>query len=256
MNYNNLNISFPKVESADQGAGEFFFMEQNGKKEKVTFHDYDKIYSIPGLYENLFFDKLKCNSPATVCNLLNEYLEDREFATSDLNVLDVGAGNGMVGEELINMGVDSVTGLDILKEAAESALRDRPDVYENYHIADLTKLNKKQAQSLSNAKFNCMTIVAALGFDDIPPHAFAAGYNFVSSPGLFAFNIKENFFEEKDSTGFCSLIKDMVDEDLLDIKTKHHYRHRICQDGTSLNYYAVVGEKKGDIPESMLEQFN
>jgi len=256
MNNSHLNISFPKVDSADQGAGEFFFLENNGKKEKVTFHDYDKIYSIPGLYEGLFYDKLKCNSPATVCGLLNEYLTDRKFPPQNLNVLDVGAGNGIMGEELKNMGAESVTGLDILKEAAESALRDRPQVYEEYHVADLTDLEEEQENSLSNAGFNCMTVVAALGFDDIPPHAFAAGYNFVSSPGLFAFNIKENFLDQKDSTGFCKLINDMLEQDLLEIKAKHHYCHRICQDGTPLNYYAVVGQKNNDVPDAMLEQFN
>ncbi|MEA2059432.1 MAG: methyltransferase [Thermodesulfobacteriota bacterium] len=255
MNFQNLNITFPKVDSTDQGSGEFFFLEQNGKKEKVTFHEYDKIYAIPGLYEGLFYDKLKCNSPATVCQLLEKQLKNLDIGPSDLNVLDVGAGNGIVGEELKNMGAESITGLDIIEEAAESALRDRPDVYQQYHIADLTDLDETQEKALTSAGFNCLTVVAALGFDDIPPHAFAAGYNFVSSPGLFAFNIKENFLDEKDSTGFCRLINDMIDEDLLEIKAKKHYCHRICQDGTPLHYYAVVGEKKDDIPDDMLIQF-
>jgi len=254
MNDNDLIISFPKIDTAQQGSGEYFFLEQNGEKEKVTFHEYDKIFSIPGLYEALFYDKLKCNSPSVVCNLLENHLKKENLDSSDLNVLDVGAGNGIVGEELKKIGVNSITGLDILEEAEESVLRDRPGIYENYYVADLTDLSESHDREFNDADFNCMTIVAALGFDDIPPRAFASGYNYISSPGLFAFNIKENFLEKKDSTGFCKLIKKMIDDDVIDIKVKHRYRHRICQDGTPLNYYAVVGEKKSDIPKEMLEQ--
>ncbi|MCK5542006.1 MAG: class I SAM-dependent methyltransferase [Desulfobacterales bacterium] len=255
MENQKLKISFPKVDSANQGSGEYFFIEKNGKKEKVTFHEYDKIYSIPGLYEGLFYDKLKCNSPAVVGGLINKYYQKNNLDTSDLNILDIGAGNGIMGEELKNIGVNSITGLDIIEEAESSAMRDRPDVYTEYYTADLLDLSDPHEVALTNAKFNGMTIVAALGFDDIPAQAFAAGYNYVSSPGLFAFNIKEDFIAKKDHTGFSKLINDMVDEDILDIKEKHRYQHRLCQDGTPLYYYAIVAEKKDDIPDKMLEQF-
>ncbi|MDA3918162.1 MAG: class I SAM-dependent methyltransferase [Deltaproteobacteria bacterium] len=252
MEQNNFNITFPEVNDAHQGTGEHFFIERDGEKKKIIYHDYDKIYSIPGLYEELFYDKLKCDSPAVVAKILNDFIKDSPIETSDLKVLDIGAGNGIMGEELKRIGAGPVIGLDIIEEAADSALRDRPEVYEDYYVADLMDLEYKDEKSLEKADFNCMTIIAALGFDDIPPKAFAAGFNLISSPGLFAFNIKEDFMDNKDKTGFCKLISKMVDEDILEIKKRHHYRHRLLQDGTPLYYYAVVGEKKRDIPESML----
>ncbi len=257
MQYKDIKITAPEnSDGTAQGKGEYLIFQNGDKKEKVVFHDYDKIYAIPGLYEHLFYERLNCNSPSVICQLLEKQLDKSKFDTSDLVVLDVGAGNGIVGEELKKIGAGTIVGLDIIEEAEEAALRDRPDVYEKYYTTDLTDLSGKEEKELGSADFNCMTIVAALGFDDIPPNAFAEGYNFLSSPGWFAFNIKEDFLEEKrDKTGFCKLINEMVDENILDIKEQKHYTHRLCQDGTPLNYFAVVAEKLSDIPEEMAESY-
>ncbi|MGH3822900.1 MAG: methyltransferase, partial [Pseudonocardiaceae bacterium] len=34
-----------------------------GERRRIRFHDYHEIYSIPGLYERLFYDTLGCESP-------------------------------------------------------------------------------------------------------------------------------------------------------------------------------------------------
>jgi hypothetical protein len=247
-------IRFPEVNEIEQGK-EFFFLTKNGQTEKIGFHDYDKIYETPGLYEHLFYDRYGCNSPEVVCSLLQDYMEKVDDAP-DLRVLDVGAGNGMVGEQLVERGADTtVVGIDIIEEAASALDRDRPGLYKDYHVADLTQLPKDVYQSLERQDFNCLTVVAALGFGDIPPMAFARGYNLVSSPGWVAFNIKEDFVCDEDSTGFCKLIGRMDEENILDIQARHRYRHRFCQDGTPLYYYALVGQKHQDIPMELLKEF-
>ena len=48
-----------------------------------------------------------------------------------------------------------------------------------------------------------MTVVAALGFGDMPPAAFAGAFNMVVDGGLVALNIKDEFLEEG---GFASFI--------------------------------------------------
>ncbi len=246
------NIHLPDVETIEQGK-EFLIVEQDGQKQKIEFHDYDRIYEIPGLYEHLFYDRYKCNSPEVVCNLLKKYIEQESKDNEALNALDVGAGNGMVGERLADLGAESITGIDIIDEAADAAQRDRPGVYDDYHVADLTDLPSDIEQSLKETDFNCMTVVAALGFGDIPPDAFAGGFNLVSSQGWVAFNIKEEFICEKgDRTGFSKLIGRIEEEGVLDIHERLRYRHRFCQDGTPLYYYAIVGKKQMDIPAEML----
>jgi SAM-dependent methyltransferase len=250
--FKDFKIHFPELDSVKQGK-EYFIIERKGQKEKITFHDYDRIYEIPGLYEMLFYDRYRCNSPEVVCGLLKKQIDDEPETEAPLLALDVGAGNGMVGELLAeDLGAETIVGIDIIEEAAEAARRDRPNVYDAYHVADLTALDPALERSLERTGFNCLTVVAALGFDDIPPEAFASGYNLVSSPGWVAFNIKEDFVCENDESGFCRLIGSMERKGILDVRERHRYRHRLCQDGTPLYYQAVVGEKRGDIPEAML----
>ena len=163
------------------------------------------------------------------------------------------AGNGMVGEQLADIGVESVVGVDILPEAAEATLRDRPGVYSDYRVVDLTDVPPVDDAFFSHAGFNCMTSVAALGFGDIPPEAFARAYNYIEDKGLVAFTIKENFVSETDPTGFNLLIRRMLDEGILDQPlAEHRYRHRLAVSGDPLYYLAYVAEKTADVPENWL----
>ena len=249
---NGVNLSFPDLRRIEQGQ-EYFFVDSDGSREKIGFHDYGKIYEIPGLYEHLFYDKYKCNSPEVVCGLLRSHMGTQSPEDPALNVLDIGAGNGMVGEEMAEIGLNTLVGIDIIEEAAQAVQRDRPDLYDEYYVADLTRLTSDIEKKLDAFNFNCMTVVAALGFDDIPPAAFAHGYNFVSDTGWVAFNIKEDFVCEQDQSGFCTFIHRLEEEGILDIQGRRRYRHRFCQDGTPLYYIAVVGRKQRDIPPGLLE---
>ncbi|MEA3438412.1 MAG: methyltransferase [Thermodesulfobacteriota bacterium] len=252
MEKSKFKIKIPDTDKCIRQGEEPFIIEYNGVEKRIKAHDYDEIYKVPGLYEYLFYDKYKCDSPNVVCSQLVKEVENTPMKVSDLKVLDVGAGNGMVGEELKSAGADSVFGIDIIEEAAEATKRDRPGIYEDYLIEDLTSLSDKAREKIEKWSPNCMTIIAALGFDDIPPEAFTEAYNMISETGWVAFNIKDEFCSKNDQTGFSKLIDDMSDSGVFSVKSKNRYRHRFCQDGTSLNYYAVVGEKKGNIHDSLL----
>ena len=234
-----------------QGEEQFIIRCNDGTKVQVRAHDYDEIYKIPGLYEHLFYKKYKCNSPAVVCSELAGALQKSNQKMEELKVLDVGAGNGMVGEELMSAGVDTVIGIDIIEEAAMALERDRPGIYDEYFVEDLTKLPSEVENKITRERLNCMTLVAALGFGDIPPEAFAKAYNFIDESGWIAFNIKDEFCSEEDQTGFAKLIQDITENNIFEMMSKKHYTHRLCQDGKPLNYYAIVGKKQEDIPPSL-----
>ncbi len=253
MKKKNFKVKIPETDKSIRQGEEPFIIEYKGTEKRIKSHDYDEIYKVPGLYEYLFYDKYKCDSPNVVCSELVKEVENTPMKISDLKVLDVGAGNGMVGEELKSVGADSVFGIDIIKEAAEAIKRDRPGIYEDYFIEDLTNLSVEAREKIEKWSPNCMTIVAALGFDDIPPEAFAEAYNMISEQGWVAFNIKDEFCSKGDQTGFSNLIDDMTDSGVFSVKSKKRYRHRFCQDGTSLNYFAVIGKKQKDIQENMLQ---
>lgn len=223
------------------------------ERKRIRFHDYHEIYDIPGLYERLFYDELKCESPRVIRRLLAQVLAELGTEPGELRVLDVGAGNGIVGEELRGLGVGAVHGIDIIEEAAAATHRDRPGVYERYLVADLTDLAHDQRDTLASADLNTMTTVAALGFDDMPPRAFAVAYNLISTPGLVAFTIKEEFVAKRDLSGFSRLIHRMFDEEVIRHLAKERYRHRLSVQGEPLYYVAYVAEKISDVCPSWFD---
>ena len=120
-------IHFPPQNAADLAQDEvFFYVVENGKKIRLRFHDYEAIYGRPGLYEQLFYDRLKCNSPTKVADILRKTVEANGQDATALRVLDLGAGNGMMGEALKRHGVSRLVGVDIISAARDACLRDRP----------------------------------------------------------------------------------------------------------------------------------
>ncbi|OWY60678.1 methyltransferase, partial [cyanobacterium TDX16] len=116
----------------------WFFLQGNGSgDQRIRFHDYDEIYRHPGLYEQVFYDRLKCQSPAKVASILRSAVERSGGEPSTLRVLDLGAGNGIMGEELRRLGVSRLVGADIIPEARDAYLRDRPGLYDDYLVCDL-----------------------------------------------------------------------------------------------------------------------
>lgn len=246
-------VTFPGADdSASSQDEEYCIVELNGVKRRIRFHDYHEIYRVPGLYEYLFCNKLGCVSPEVVTGLLGDAVDKSSSSLSELYILEIGAGNGIMGGLLKKQGVRAIVGIDIVPEAAEAARRDRPSVYDAYYIADLENLSSDTRKNLQARNFNCLVAVGALGFGDIPPKAFATAYSFIAQEGWLAFNIKEDFLEEGDATGFLRLIKEMVEEGALKIKVKHRYRHRFSVERRPLPYIGVIAKKKAAIPEEML----
>jgi SAM-dependent methyltransferase len=222
----------------------------DGERVRIRFHDYHLIYDMPGLYEQLFYDMLECTSPRVVRTLLARVLKEQGIEPADLRVLDVGAGNGMVGEEIRALGAGAIRGVDIIEEAARAAERDRPEVYDDYVVADLTTLAPEQRGALAADNLNTMTTVAALGFGDIPPAAFSTAFNLIQTPGLLVFNIKEDFVAADDESGFNRLIKRMFAEKVIVPLAEEHYRHRLSVRGEPLYYVAFIARKLSDVPDS------
>lgn len=249
-----LDIVLPDVEGADQDEEWCEVAVNGGRWRRIRFHDYHEIYSVPGLYERLFYEELECESPRTVRELLEQALEDRGTDPEGLRVLDLGAGNGMVAEELADLGAGTLVGVDIIPEAAEAANRDRPGLYDDYHVVDLTRTPPAVRRALVDADLNCMASVAALGFGDIPPRAFAEACNFITNPGWVAFNIKEDFLDDEDPSGFNLLIQWMLDEGAFRPLVERRYRHRNSIQGDPLHYVAIVAEKRDDIPSEWVDK--
>jgi predicted TPR repeat methyltransferase len=239
-----LRVHLPAPDGAapDQDA-EWCVVETAEGNRRIRFHDYDEIFSIPGLYERLFYEELRCTSPTVVRSLLEQVLETRDVDPGDLTVLDVGAGNGMVAEELDAMGAGAIVGVDIIEEAAVAAERDRPGLYDDYRVVDLTDPGPADDAALRDAGFNCLTSVAALGFGDIPPDAFAQALEYVEPGGLVAFTLRDHIADAQKPGSFGAYVRDLHAAGDLEPIAQRRYRHRVSMTGEPLHYVAYVAEK-------------
>jgi predicted TPR repeat methyltransferase len=240
-----LDVRLPDVRagSLDQDAEWCVVVDDDGAERRIRFHDYDEIFAIPGLYERLFYEELRCTSPLTVRRLIEHTLEDRGLAPDSLTVLDVGAGNGMVAEQLDDLGAGRLIGVDILTEAADAAERDRPGLYDDYLVMDLTDPQPEDDAQLREEPFTCLTSVAALGFGDMPPEAFAQALEYLEPGGLVAFTLRDRFVDEQEAGSFGALVRDLYEGGALEPIAERRYRHRLSVSGDPLHYVAYVAEK-------------
>ncbi|MCJ1267934.1 hypothetical protein MMC22_007820 [Lobaria immixta] len=221
--------------------------------ERILFHDYPKVYSHAGLYENIFHKHLQCQSPLELVSLLAECAGSHPaFALEKpLHVLDVGAGNGIVGAEVRAQLVGRVirlVGTDILPEAHEAAIRDRPNVYDQYLVADL--LDQRQVELLGKKDFDVMITCAALGpgWNDMPIKALLGALAVVQEGGLVAITVNVCWLGRADETPWGQFIA-MLDGkgvnawgDLKEVQRKR-YKHRLDVRGKWIWYMAIIFEK-------------
>jgi predicted TPR repeat methyltransferase len=202
---------------------------------------------VPGLYEEVVYDHLKCDSPQVICNLLEQEIKAAGGANGELKALDFGAGNGIAGECLADkIECETLVGLDIIPEARDATQRDRPGVYDAYYAMNLSRPSDKDLQALSEWDFNVLLTVAALGYGDIPTQGFINAFNLIEKDGWIAFNIKDRFMSDQDDTGYHDTLNAMMGKSFDALKMRH-YCHRLSMSGDPLHYYAVIGRKKGDI---------
>ncbi len=245
-------IQFPPADVRELRQDEVYFYLLDGEsREKIRLHDYDRMYEVPGLYEQVVYERLKCQSPATVVDVLYSVSQSHQ-RFNELRVLDLGAGNGMVGEELKKKGVSRLIGVDIISEAQAAAERDRPGVYDAYYVMDFSRLRDDERDELASWSLDCLISVAALGFGDIPAPAFLEAFNMIGKDSWVAFNIKETFLDRSEDSGFSQLIRELIFSEYLDLYHLQRYRHRFSIEGEPLYYFAVGGRKTADVPPSFI----
>jgi predicted TPR repeat methyltransferase len=245
MQLHDFKISFPEnADRLDQDE-EWILLRSEGQQKKIRLHDYGEIYNVPGLYEEVVYTRLKCDSPRVISSMLKKELEASDRET--LRVLDFGAGNGMAGECLEEkIPCETLVGIDIIPEAVSAASRDRPGLYDDYYVMDLCELGKDEADLLSKWKFNTLVTIAALGYGDIPSRAFVNAFNLLEDGAWIAFNIKDRFLIEEDGSGFKETLDTMFDH-CLQILQYERYCHRFSMSGEPLHYVAIVGRKISDV---------
>jgi SAM-dependent methyltransferase len=243
-----LRVALPEPSSKFSQDDEWCVVAQNdGSWREFRFHDYHHIFDVPGLYEKIFYDVLGCDSPRFMAGLLADALADARVDAADVRALDLGAGNGIMAEELATIGVAHAVGVDILPEAGTAAERDRPGLYADYLVGDLTALDAEDSRRLDGHRLNALTVVAALGFGDIPPAAFRTAYDHIASDGWVVLTIKDAFLAAEDTSGFARMISDGMSSGALEVVRRERFRHRLATDASPLVYEGIVARKRGPL---------
>jgi len=243
-----IEVEIPKVNSELDQDEEFFILKGENDR-KIQFHDYRSIYRIPGLYEEVFHNHLKCRSPKVIAELLYENVVRSGESFQELKILDFGAGNGLVGNELKQFGAKEIVGVDIIPEARKAALRDRKGIYRDYLVCDLADCDESELTKLREYNFNAFVSVAALGFGHIPPKGFINAFNLVEKNGWVAINLRDRFLSKSDDSGYSDMLEFLKDRHIKVLDTKT-YQHRLSLTGEPIYYAAIVGKKLCDIEKS------
>ncbi len=243
-----LRVALPEPNSKFSQDDEWCVVAQaDGTWREYRFHDYDQIFRMPGLYEKIFYDVLGCDSPRFMAGLFADALADARVDAADLRALDLGAGNGIMAEELAAVGIAHSVGVDILPEAREAAERDRPGLYADYLVGDLTAIEADDSKRLAGHHLNALTVVAALGFGDIPPAAFGTAYDHIADGGWVVLTIKDAFLASEDTSGFAAMISAGMASGALEVVRRERFRHRLATDATPLVYEGIVARKRGPL---------
>jgi hypothetical protein len=161
----------------------------DGHTEELYLHEYARLYSLPGAYEEIVQERLGCRSPRQMASLLAAAADGIGRNRAEVRVLDLAAGNGVSGESLAAEGLVPVLGTDIVEAARAAALRDRPGVYESYLTLDLVALSDCERATIRELRANAISCVAPVGdgSEQLPPRALLGAAALLQRDALVAY---------------------------------------------------------------------
>ena len=178
-------------EQGDPAIGQELILvhHDDGRTEELRLHDYARVYSLPGLYEQIVHERFLCRSPEELATMLSGAVDRLGWDRRTVRVIDLAAGNGISGEALRAHGLHPVLGTDIVPEARVAALRDRPAVYDSYEVLDLLNLQPAQERALGALQANAVSCVAPVGTagQQLPPLALTAVAKRLAADALIAY---------------------------------------------------------------------
>ncbi len=162
---------------------------EDGTVERLRLHDYERLYALPGAYEQIVSDRLRCVSPQVIASMLAGAADRLGRNRSAMRVIDIAAGNGISGEALHGEGLQPVLGTDIVDSARAAAVRDRPGVYGEYLTLDLLSLDPEDERFVRSLRADALQCVAPVGDSagQLPEQALAAAVRLLEPDALVAY---------------------------------------------------------------------
>jgi len=215
-------------------------------RRRIAFHDYASLYAVPGLYERVFCTELAMGTAERVVGFYAEALRRLGRHPGDERVVDLGAGNGLGGEQLRRIGVNRIVGIDLEPEARNAAHRDHPGVYDDYLVGDLTTMSGSEIDRLTGLRPTAVLALSALGPGHAPPAVIDRACGLMPEAGLFAFAVMPTLLPGSDDplgqrTGYPEFLAELFTH-RADELARHDYVHRQRTDGTDDLAVALVGQ--------------
>lgn len=212
-----------------------------GAEEIVHIHDYQRIYATSGLYEQIVQDLLGCTSPQVVTDGLARALASCRVDPRGVRLLDIGAGTGLVGEFAAERGITDVIGLDTLKSGREACLRDRPGVYREYLVGDLSHPSEQLLAVITALSPTAITGAGAFGGTHAPPAALRVALELLPPGAPVAFTIDEKWTSTDGPGAFRTPLGELISSGALTVLERSRFQHRVSTSGTPICYELFVG---------------
>jgi hypothetical protein len=220
---------------------------EDGRTEELRLHDYERLYALPGVYEQIVHERLRCRSPQVFATMLGAAVDRVGWARGDVRVIDVAAGNGMSGEALVAEQLRPVLGTDIVPAARAAALRDRPDVYEAYWILDLQELSVEQRDAVFQLRANALNCVAPVGDqpNQLPAKALVAASGLLTPDAVVAY-LHDPASGVPDPVTHELWTAELGASVTADVLERRRYVHRLTVNGSPYEADAVVWRVRRD----------
>lgn len=216
----------------------------DGQREEFRLHEYDRVYAVPGLYEDVVQRQLDCRSPEEVAGMLARAAATAPgWAPRETRVLDVGAGNGVSGEALAAHGLVPLVGVDIRESARAAALRDRPPLYEVYLATDLLGSGERDERARAQIRAlepNVLACVGAVGPGHLPRKALAAAVGLLAPDALVAYTRAAPQEGAAAPTNQATWAAELEALGAIEELDRRRYRHRNTVNGAPILWEASV----------------
>ncbi len=224
--------------------GEYVGLRSSTSDEEIVhLHDYDRLYAVPGLYEHVVQELLGCRSPHVAADGLADALRRLRLDPAQVVLLDLGAGTGIVGELARGLGISTIIGVDALRSARAAALRDRPGIYRDYLVGDLTPPASDLLTRLRELRPTALVSAGAFGGTHAPAAALAHALSALPPGSPVVFTVDERWMRTDDPGGFGTAVEDLLATDRLSLLKRCRFLHRRTTTGDPIHYELIEAAK-------------
>jgi hypothetical protein len=235
-----------------EAAGEYIALtDASSDEEIIHLHDYERLYRVPGLYEHVVQELLACRSPQVAADALVDALAEVGRDPSEVVLLDLGTGTGIVGELASAIGISTIIGIDTLDAARAACLRDRPGVYSDYLVGDLASPPPGLLKTLERHRPTALISAGALGGTHATGAALVNALGLLPMGSPVVFTIDERWTRTDAPGGFRTPLAGLLASHQLRLLHRSRFQHRLSTNGNPIDYeliVAVTGRTQSVLP--------